>query len=113
MEEKILEILKKMDARFDKMDARLDKMDARLDKMDARLDRMDARFEKVEEEIGEIKTEVVAIKTQQEENTLILRALEHKADVNKAEHDKMILEISGISGDVKSLRKDVSKVEVV
>lgn len=48
-----------------------------------------------------------------EENTQILRALEHSAEVNKAEHDKMSNDIAHIKGDFESLRKDLSTMEIV
>ncbi|MGL5715063.1 MAG: hypothetical protein ACRCX2_18750 [Paraclostridium sp.] len=43
----------------------------------------------------------------------IVKALEHKAEVNKAEHDKMGNDIAHIKGDVESLRKDMTSVEVI
>ncbi|NLK24922.1 MAG: hypothetical protein GX309_13355, partial [Clostridiales bacterium] len=48
-----------------------------------------------------------------EEHTQILRALEHSAQVNKAEHDKMSNDIAHIKGSIEALRKDVSTVEIV
>lgn len=48
-----------------------------------------------------------------DENTQILRALEHSAEVNKAEHDKMANDITHIKGDIEALRKDISTVEIV
>jgi hypothetical protein len=48
-----------------------------------------------------------------DENTQILRALEHSSQVNKAEHDKMANDIAHIKGDVEALRKDISTVEIV
>jgi len=47
------------------------------------------------------------------ENTQILKALEHLAQVNKAEHDKMSLDIAEISGEIKAMRKGLSNVELV
>ena len=46
------------------------------------------------------------------ENTQILKALEHLAQVNKAEHDKMFFDIAEISGEIKAIRKDLSNVEL-
>ncbi|WP_010237643.1 hypothetical protein [Clostridium arbusti] len=43
----------------------------------------------------------------------IVRALEHSAQINKAEHDKMANDIIHIKGDVEGLRKDLSTVEIV
>lgn len=48
-----------------------------------------------------------------DENTQILRALEHKAEVNKAEHDKMSNDIAHIQGDVKSIKNVIDIVEQV
>lgn len=48
-----------------------------------------------------------------DENTQILRALEHSSEVNKAEHDKMSNDIAHIKGDVESIKKDLLQVELV
>ena len=53
----------------------------------------------------------VTLSSQVQENTQILKALEHLAQVNKAEHDKMTLDLAEISGEVKSIQKDLSTVE--
>jgi hypothetical protein len=50
---------------------------------------------------------------QLKENTQILKALEHLAQVNKAEHDKISFEIAEIYGEVKSMQKDLSNVELI
>lgn len=47
------------------------------------------------------------------EHTQILRALEHSAEVNKAEHDKLSNDIAKIQGDVTGIKKDLSQVEMV
>jgi predicted nucleic acid-binding Zn-ribbon protein len=46
------------------------------------------------------------IKGQLDENTTILRALEHKADVHKAEMDNINHRLSNIEGAVKEIRDD-------
>ncbi len=56
-------------------------------------------------ELKGIKTTVSEIKTQQEEDHLILKALEHNSNVNKAEHDKMDNASSHMQGDLKILMK--------
>ncbi|MBU3106980.1 hypothetical protein [Clostridium gasigenes] len=53
------------------------------------------------------------IKNQLNENTQILKALEHSAEVNKAEQDKMGNDIAHIKGDVESIKKDLLQVELV
>lgn len=67
----------------------------------------------LKKELHPIKTEVQSIKTQLDENAQILKALEHKADVNKAEHDKMSNDIAHIKGDIEGLRKDITNVEII
>lgn len=53
------------------------------------------------------------LKSQLDENTQILKALEHKAEVNKAEHDKMSLDIAHLQGDITSIKSVVTIVEEV
>ena len=60
-----------------------------------------------------LKEELEPIKTKIDETYQIVKALEHSAEVNKAEHDKMSNDISHIKGDVEAIRKDVSTVEIV
>ena len=51
--------------------------------------------------------------TQLKENTQILKALEHLAEVNKAEHDKMFFNMAEMNGEIKNMRKDLSTVEIM
>lgn len=53
------------------------------------------------------------IMTKLDEHTQILRALEHQAQVNKAEHDKMTIDIAHIKGDVESIKRDLASVELI
>lgn len=53
------------------------------------------------------------LETKIDAHTLILRALEHSAEVNKAEHDKMSNDIAKIQGDITGIKKDLSQVEIV
>ena len=53
------------------------------------------------------------LENQVTENTQILKALEHAAQVNKAEIDKMSFDIAEIKGEVSAIRKDLSAVEII
>jgi len=64
--------------------------------------KFDVLSEKVDNQGAQIK-----------ESTQILKALEHLAQVNKAEHDKMSFNIAEISGEIKAIRKDLSNVEII
>ncbi len=48
-----------------------------------------------------------------DEHTQILRALEHSAQVNKAEQDKMNNDIAHMKGDVESIKKGLAGVEII
>ncbi|SHH69795.1 hypothetical protein SAMN02745135_01720 [Caloranaerobacter azorensis DSM 13643] len=48
-----------------------------------------------------------------DEHTQILRALEHSAQVNKAEHDSIMNDIAHIKGEIENLRKDMTNVELI
>ena len=50
---------------------------------------------------------------QLKEHTQILKALEHLAEVNKAEHDKMFFNMAEMSGEIKNIRKVLSNVELI
>ena len=89
MDKEILEILKRLET-----------------KMDKGLDRLETK-------INGLETKVSGLETKLDEHTLILRALEHSAQVNKAEHDKMSNDIAKIQGDVAGIRKDFYQVELV
>ena len=86
MDKEMLEILKRLET----------KMDQGLDRLETKIDQGLNRLE-----------------TKLDEHTLILRALEHSAQVNKAEHDKMSNDIAKIQGDVAGIKKDLSQVEMV
>ena len=53
------------------------------------------------------------ITIRQDEIYQVVKALEHSAEVNKAEQDKMSNDIAHIKGDVEALRKDISNVEII
>ena len=107
------EILKKILTKVEKIDSienRLDKMDNRFDKMDGRLDKMDGRFDNLEGRFDNLDSKVDRIDSQQKENTSILKALEHKAEVHKAELDKLNFNIAKMSGEVKGVQKEVEDI---
>jgi len=72
------------------------------DKVDNQGNQISTLSDKVDNQGNQIK-----------ENTQILKALEHLAQVNKAEHDKMSFNIAEISGEVKAIRKDLLNVELI
>src|SRR5665648_50402 len=71
------------------------------------------QFGKVFQKIDSLSEKVDNQGTQLKENTQILKALEHLAEVNKAEHDKMFFTMAEMSGEIKNMRKDLSTVEIM
>lgn len=70
-------------------------------------------FSMLDERINRSIDRIDVLSSQVQENTLILKSLEHLAQVNKAEHDRMAIGIAELSNDVKSMRKDVANVEQI
>lgn len=70
------------------------------EKLDKKLDK------KLDEKLEPIKAKL-------DEHTQILRALEHLAQVNKAEHDKMSNDIAHMKGDIESIKKGLAGVELI
>lgn len=50
---------------------------------------------------------------QLKEQGQILKALEHSAEVNKAEHDRIFHELANIYGEIKEIRRDLANVELI
>jgi chromosome segregation ATPase len=69
--------------------------------------------ELLKEELQPIKSQVASLVSQVGENTLILKAIEHKVNVLSAEQENLKHEVSEIMGEVKAIRKDLSQVEMV
>ena len=71
------------------------------------------KIDKVSVKIDSLSDKVDNQGNQLKENTQILKALEHLAEVNKAEHDKMFFNMAEMSGEIKNIRKDLSNVELI
>ncbi|MCH3962942.1 MAG: hypothetical protein LKE46_01590 [Clostridium sp.] len=60
-----------------------------------------------------LDTKLEPIKSQLNENTQILRALEHSSEVSKAERDKISNDIAYIQGDIKSINENIDAVKEI
>ncbi|MFZ5969342.1 MAG: hypothetical protein ACOYVK_19460 [Bacillota bacterium] len=61
-------------------------------------------------QLKEMKGQLKEMKSQLNENTQLLRALEHKADVNKSEHDKIFFDVAELSSEVKKGFIDLTEI---
>ncbi|QCX34780.1 hypothetical protein FDN13_04025 [Caloramator sp. E03] len=69
------------------------------------------QFKEVREQFKEVNKQFQEVNARLDEHTQILRALEHSAQVNKAEHDNMLNDIAYMKGQIESIRRDLSRVE--
>ena len=93
-----------MEDTLEKILAKVEKIDSRFDKVDQRLEQMDSKFDKVDQRLEQVNKDISHIKSQQKENTAILRALEHANEVNKAELDKLNINVAKLSGKTERVQ---------
>lgn len=74
---------------------------------------MQSDMKTIQSDMNTMQTDMKSFKTTQEENTQILRALEHKTNVICAEQENLKHEVAEIKGEVKGIRKDMSSVELI
>lgn len=64
-------------------------------------------------ELSTVKDDIKSMKIQQQEDHLILKALEHCSEVNKAEHDKMFNSIAHIEGHQKNVDDNIDAIKSI
>lgn len=67
----------------------------------------------IDKKFDSLESQVDSLKSQVQENTQILKSLEHSAQINKSEHDNMMNDIAHIKGDIEAIKKDLFVVEEV
>lgn len=99
MDEKILELLQEMQGEIKGINTRLDGIEGDIKDL----------------KTGQVETNnrLDIVESQLNENTQILKALEHKADVSKAEHDKMSFDILHIQGDISEIKQDLNATQII
>lgn len=64
-------------------------------------------------DVSDLKSDMADVKGQLEENTSILRALEHQSQVQKAELSNLVITTARLEGEVKGLRSDIHAIEAI
>ena len=64
-------------------------------------------------DMSSMEGEISSIKSTLDEHSQILRALEHKTDVISAEQENLKHTVAEVMGEVKSIRKDLSSLELI
>lgn len=85
----------------------------KLDSLENKLGSLESKVDNLENKVDSLESKVDSLDIQVKENTQILKALEHLAEVNKSEHDSMKNDIIHIKGTVEAIKKDLSQVEIV
>ncbi|MCO5822835.1 hypothetical protein M8668_13410 [Clostridioides difficile] len=113
MDEKILELLQEMNNNI--VDMKQDITGMKQDIVDMKQDIKGMKQDISDLKIGQVETNnrLDIVESQVKENTQILKALEHKADVSKAEHDKMSFDISHIQGDISEIKQDLNATQII
>ncbi|WP_092335687.1 hypothetical protein [Desulfosporosinus hippei] len=62
---------------------------------------------------NDLNQKFTALSSLVQEKAQILEALEHLKQVNKAENDKMTFDLTELNDEVKSIRRNLSTVELV
>ncbi|GFR36641.1 DUF2730 family protein [Thermobrachium celere] len=106
---KLNQRMDKLESKMDKLESRMDKLESRMDKLEGRIDKIEKRIDNIESEVAALKVDVKYIKVQVDENTQILKALEHQTKVNKSENDRLVYEAAKIEADLNSIKSDVRK----
>ncbi|WP_368489917.1 hypothetical protein [Clostridium sp. BJN0013] len=65
------------------------------------------------EELEPIKSQLNGLQSQVQENTQILKALEHSAEVNKAEKDKLNNDIAHIKEHLKNIDENIDVMKEI
>jgi hypothetical protein len=108
MDERFAAQDQKMDERFAAQDQKLNKEFLEIYKKFSNLEQhLEGKFSTLEQNL---KTE---IKEEFKETRLILRALEHSAEVNKADHDVMQNDITHMKGTIENMQNKLLTLELV
>lgn len=92
MDKEILSLLKDIDRKVDENSKKLDEHGRKLDEYGRKLDEHGRKLD---------------------EHGRLLRALEEASHVHKAEMDKISMTVNRIEGEVKTIREDLTAVELV
>lgn len=80
--------------------------------LDSKVNKLDTKVNKLDTKVDKLDTKLNTIENQQKENTRIIKAIEHRSDVHKAEMDQITNNIAQIQGEVKGLREFKEKVKL-
>ncbi|MBS3971041.1 MAG: hypothetical protein KGZ94_13120, partial [Clostridia bacterium] len=95
------------------VDNEIKSLKGNVEAVDNEIKSLKGNVEAVDNEIKFVKNDLELIKTQQKEDHLILKALEHKADINKAEHDQMLNNLAYMEGAVNNVKENIGAIKEI
>lgn len=110
MDEKILELLQEMQGSIKGIQGEIKGINTRLDGMENDIKDLKTGQVETNNRFDSIDKHFDIVESQLNENTQILKALEHKANVSKSEHDKMSFDILNIQGDMTETKENIQEV---
>lgn len=100
-----------LESRFDNLESRFDNLESRFDSLESRFDSLESRFDSSESRFDSLECKVNGLESQVSENTQILRVLEHKFEVQKADMDNLTHQTISLAGEVKSIKQDTQEIK--
>uniref|UniRef100_A0A7C5Z1H6 Nucleopolyhedrovirus P10 family protein n=1 Tax=Caldicellulosiruptor owensensis TaxID=55205 RepID=A0A7C5Z1H6_9FIRM len=100
--ELILEKVTVLDQKVDRLEKKVEALERRVESLERRVESLERRVESLEKRMDLLEARVERLELQVAENTQILKALEHLAQVNKAEHDNFTHQLARIEGLLSS-----------
>lgn len=103
--------LKSVNHRLGGLESRFDNLESRFDSLESRFDSLESRFDSSESRFDSLECKVNGLESQVSENTQILRVLEHKFEVQKADMDNLTHQTISLAGEVKSIKQDTQEIK--
>lgn len=102
-----------IDGKVSNLENKVSIIDEKISNLENKVSDLDSKVSTIDGKVSNLENKVSIMEIQTKENTQILHALLHLAEVNKAEHDKMMNDIAYVKGDVAALRRDITNVEII
>ncbi|ACM61435.1 P10 protein [Caldicellulosiruptor bescii] len=90
--------LENLEKRVENLEKRVESLEKKVESLEKRVESLEKRVESLEKRMDALEARVERLEIQVSENTQILKALEHLAQVNKAEHDNFTHQLARIEG---------------
>ncbi|WPX08602.1 nucleopolyhedrovirus P10 family protein [Anaerocellum danielii] len=91
-----------LEKRVENLEKKVEALERRVESLERRVESLERRVESLEKRMDSLEARVEKLELQVAENTQILKALEHLAQVNKVEHDNFTHQLARVEGLLSS-----------